>query len=100
MTVCFFFVNRTQNFETTSNRWLFKSSTGTKLAHCTSSFKFLLVTLKSAINRFVIFNVYNKHAYKNIMFFVLVSEIGLQRKDISNRKSRNKSLILGYFCIN
>jgi exopolyphosphatase/guanosine-5'-triphosphate,3'-diphosphate pyrophosphatase len=32
------------------------------------------------------------------MFFELVSEIGLQRKALSNRKSRNKSLLLGYFC--
>jgi len=32
------------------------------------------------------------------MFFELVSEIGLQRKALSNRKSRNKSLLLAYFC--
>lgn len=33
------------------------------------------------------------------MFFELVSEIGLQRKTISDRKSRNKSLKFVYFCI-
>ena len=64
VTVRFFFVYRTQNFETTLYRWFFECGTRTKLTHCASSFKFLFVTLQSAIDRFVVLNVNNKHAYK------------------------------------
>jgi hypothetical protein len=64
VTVSFFFVYRTQNFETTLYRWLFECGTRAKLTHSAGSLKFFLVTLQCAIDRFVVFDVNNKHAYK------------------------------------